>query len=129
MGYSIPISNAKPMIDELMNRETVSSSEQGFLGVNGNTAQNVTADYAERFNMPVGIYINDVIENSPAAKAGLVAGDIITGVDDVKVETIDDLIDALSYKKAGQEIILKFQTKKNGAYIEKSLSITLADKN
>lgn len=128
MGYAIPISKAIPMIDELMNRKTVTKSEQGYLGIDASTAQNVTSDYAERFHMPVGIYINDVIKNSPAEKAGMVQGDIITGVDSVSVETIDDLVSAMSYKQAGQQISLKIQTKENGSYVEKTLKITLGKK-
>ncbi len=128
MGYAIPISKAIPMIDELMNRKQVTKNNQGFLGVDASTAQNVTADYADRFNMPIGIYVNDVIKGSPAEKAGLVQGDIITGVDSVTVETIDDLVDALSYKQAGQKISLKIQTKENGSYVEKTLKVTLGKK-
>lgn len=129
MGYAIPISNAIPMINELMNREEVSESEQGYLGINAQTAQNVTETYSERFNMPVGIYINEVLKSSPAAKAGLEQGDIITGVDDVSVATIDDLVNALSYKKAGEKIELKIQQKQNGEYTEKTLKVTLGKKN
>ncbi len=129
MGYAIPISSAIPMINELMNREVIAENEQGFLGINASTAQNVTEIYSERFNMPIGVYINDVIENSPVDEAGLVQGDIITGLDNVKIETIDDLKSALSYKKEGQEIKLTIQTKENGQYVEKTLTVTLGKKN
>ena len=125
MGYAIPISDALPMINELMNREVVKESEKGFLGIDASTAQNVTDVYAERFNMPIGIYINDIIENSPAESAGLMQGDIITGVGETKVETTDDLVDILSFKKIGDVIDLKVQVKENGAYAEKTLVVTL----
>jgi serine protease Do len=128
MGYAIPISTAIPMIDELMNRQVVVAGEQGYLGINASTAENVTSDYAERFNMPVGVYVNDVIEDSPAENAGLIRGDIIVGVDSIKVETIDDLINVLSFKKSGEEITLKIETKESGAYTEKTLNITLGHK-
>ena len=129
MGYAIPISKAIPIINELMNREVVATGEQGFLGIDASTAQEVTQAYAERFNMPIGVYVNDIIDNSPAADAGLKQGDIITGLDSSKVETIDDLVSALSYKKAGQEVSLIIQVKENGQYVEKTLKVTLAEKN
>lgn len=129
MGYAIPISTAVPMINELINRETVTDNEKGFLGIEAASAQTVTEEFAKRFNMPVGIYVNDVLKNSPAEKAGLRQGDIITGVDNVTVKTIDDLANALSYKKAGQTIELKIQVKSNGAYQEKVLKIELAKKS
>ncbi len=128
MGYAIPISDAVPMINELMNREIVSVEEQGFLGINTSTAQEVTDIYAKRFNMPIGIYVNDVVEDSPAAKAGLMQGDIITGLDGSKIETIEDLKNALSYKKAGQTIELKVQVLEGGSYAEKVLEVTLGEK-
>jgi serine protease Do len=129
MGYAIPITKAIPMINELMNRESVATADQGFLGIDASSAQNVTQEYATRFNMPIGVYVNDVIKGSPAEAAGLVQGDIITGLDNSKVETIDDLVNALSYKKAGQQVKLVIQVKENGSYVEKTLDITLGKKN
>ncbi len=128
MGYAIPITNAVPMINELMNREVVAASEQGFLGIDTSTAQEVTDAYAQRFNMPIGIYVNDVVKGSPAEKAGLMQGDIITGMDGVKVETIEDLKNALQYKKAGQDVKLTVQVIEGGAYTEKTLNVTLGEK-
>lgn len=129
MGYAIPISSAIPMINELMNRELVADGEQGFLGIDANTAQNVTELYAQRFNMPIGVYVNDVIEGSPADEAGLEQGNIITGLDGNTIETIEDLKNVLSYKKAGQKVKLIIQVRENGAYTEKTLEVTLGKRN
>lgn len=129
MGYAIPMSSAVPMINELMNRQAVSADEQGFLGIDTSDVQNVTEDYAERFNMPVGIYVNDVIDKSPADKAGLAQGNIIVGIDNMTVKTVDDLANTLRYKKAGQEINLKIKVKVNGEYQDKDLKVTLGKRN
>ncbi len=129
IGYAIPISSAVPLINELVNRESVSTNKQGFLGIDVSTAQNVTEEHSERFKLPIGVYVNDVIEDSPAAKAGLEQGHIIVGVDNVKVKTIDDLINALSYKRAGQNINLKIMVKSDGEYKERILEVTLGKKN
>ena len=126
MGYAIPISQAVPLINELMNREVVSERDQGYLGIDVKTAQEVTDVHSKTFHMPIGVYINDVVSNSPAEKAGLVQGNIITAIDYLTIESIDDLINALSYKKAGQEIKLTVQVKENGVYTEKILDITLS---
>lgn len=128
MGYAIPISDAVPMINELMNREVVAVEDQGFLGIDSSTAQEVNEIYSERFNMPIGVYINDVVEDSPAEKAGLMQGDIITGLDGNKIEKIADLRNALSYKKAGQTVKLTIQVLDGGAYSEKVLEVTLGSK-
>lgn len=128
IGYAIPISDAVPMINELMNREEIKTSEQGFLGVYLDSAQNVTELHAERFNMPIGVYINEVVEDSPAANAGLKAGYIITGIDSHKIETTDDIVNVLSYRKAGETIKLKTSVLENGEYVEKTLDVTLGKK-
>ena len=129
MGYAIPISTALPMMNELMNRQVISADEKGYLGLNTKAAQNVTEEYSKRFNLPIGIYVNEVENDSPVAKAGLQQGDIITGVDKVEVKTVDDLANALSYKKAGQTIDLRVQVKSNGKYVEKVLKVTLGKGN
>ncbi|MFT4146286.1 MAG: trypsin-like peptidase domain-containing protein [Mobilitalea sp.] len=128
MGYAIPITSAIPMINELIDRQLVAENEQGFLGINVTTAQNVTDAIAERFGMPIGVYVNEVVGASPAEEAGLKQSDIITGIDGVTVKTIDELKEILSYKKAGQTINITVQVKENGEYVEKTLEVTLASK-
>ncbi len=128
MGYAIPISSAIPMINELMNRHAISKSQQGYLGIDASTAQNVTQEVSDAYGIPVGIYINDVISGSPADKAGLERGDVITGVDGVTVKTLDELANALTYKKAGQKIDLKVKVKVSGAYQDKTLNVSLGKK-
>ncbi|NLK75038.1 MAG: trypsin-like serine protease [Clostridiales bacterium] len=126
MGYAIPISSAIPMINELINRELLNESERGFLGINLTTARNVTEVFSQSFNMPVGIFVNDVVEDSPAEKAGLKQGNIIVGFNDMKVETIEDLLNILTYSRAGEEITLVVKVLENGEYIEKELKVTLS---
>ena len=70
MGYAIPISDAIPMINLLMSNQVLEVNEMGFLGINVETAQNVTADLSYQFSMPIGIYINEIVEDSPATIAG-----------------------------------------------------------
>lgn len=128
MGYAIPISDVVPMINDLMNREVLKESEKGFLGIRLDTAQNVTDIYSQRFNMPVGVYINDVVQGSPAETAGLKQGHIITKVNDRKIKTIDDLVNVLSYSKVGETITLTISTLDNGEYTEKELPVTLGER-
>ena len=128
MGYAIPISTAIPMINELMNRETVAKADQGYLGLYVDSAQNVTEAYAQRFNMPVGVYVNEVAKDSPAEKAGLKQGMIITKINDTQIKTIDDLVSTLSYHKAGETITITAGVFGNGEYTDQTLTVTLGDK-
>lgn len=128
MGYAIPISDAIPMINLLMNNKAQEISDMGFLGINVETAQNVTQDLAEQFNMPVGIYINDIVEDSPAEKAGLRPGHIIFAFDDIKVETVDDLLNILAYSRPGDEVVIKVKERQEGKYVDKELNVTLGER-
>lgn len=128
MGYAIPISDAIPMINLLMNNKALDITEMGFLGINVETAQNVTKDLAEQFHMPIGIFINDIVEDSPAEKAGLRSGHIIVGLNGVKIETIEDLLNILTYSRPGEEIILKVKELQDGSYIEKELNVILSER-
>jgi serine protease Do len=64
MGFAIPISTATPIINELMSREILSPDQQGFLGISGG---DVTEDAAAAYNMPVGVFVNEVVENGTCA--------------------------------------------------------------
>lgn len=125
MGYAIPISDAIPMINLLMNNKVVEVAEMGFLGINVETAQDVTEDLSELYNIPVGIYVNDVVEDSPAEKAGLKTGDVIVGFNDIKIETKEDLLNVLSYTRSGDEVTLKVKERSDGKYVEKVLNVVL----
>lgn len=128
MGYAIPITDAIPMINLLMNNKVMEVAEMGFLGINVETAQNVTKDLSEQFNMPIGIFINDVVEDSPAEKAGLRSGHIIVAFDDLKVETVEDLLNILTYSRPGDEAVIKIKELQNGEYVEKELNVVLSER-
>lgn len=128
MGFAIPISDAIPVINELMDRETLAEDEQGFLGINLTSARDVTESDAKRFSMPIGIYVNEIVRNSPAENAGLKQGDIIVGFNKKTVETIDDLVNILSYTRAGEKINLVINVLVDGQYVEKVLEVTLGNR-
>lgn len=125
IGYAIPISDAIPVITELMNREELAESEQGYLGI---VPKVITDAYVERFHMPKGIYIVEVTEGSPADIAGLTQGMVITKVNNKAVEKMEDLQDILTYTKAGTEVKVTIMELESGEYVEKELKVTLGNK-
>lgn len=129
MGYAIPISKAQPILEKLMTMETkekVSDDEKGYLGV---TLANVTDDVSKMYNMPVGVCVTEVIEGSPAEDAGILAGDVITAVDDTTVETYDDITGQLDYYASGEKVTLTVMRADNGSYEEQKIDVTLGDSN
>ena len=127
MGYAIPISAAKPIIENLLikaDRQVVAESERGYLGI---TVTNAT-DYMQSDSIPAGAYIDKVSKESAADKAGLMAGDIITKFGDDEILSLSDLQEALCYYKKGQTITVNVQRRdKYGEYSEVSVEVTLQD--
>ena len=125
MGYAIPISKAKPILEELMNRETrekVDSSKKGYLGV---SLANLTTEAIEMYNMPTGAFVRSVEDDSPAQEAGICKGDIIVKFDGQKVSDGDDLLDKLQYYKSGEKIEAVIARATNGEYEENTIALTL----
>lgn len=125
MGYAIPISKAKPILEELMNRETrekVDSSKKGYLGV---SLASLTTEAIEMYNMPTGAFVRNVENDSPAQEAGICKGDIIVKFDGQKVSDGDDLLDKLQYYKSGEKIETVIARATNGEYEENTIELTL----
>ncbi len=126
MGYAIPINEAEPILNNLMNRQTrdkTSEEEQGFLGVSG---INVSSDASNMYNLPVGVYVNSVTEEGPAEAAGIQAGDIIKSFDGQKVSDFAELQKLLTYYKAGETVEVVISRADDGNYEEQTVEVTLA---
>ena len=130
MGYAIPINTASPILDELMNRTTrekVSDSEElGFLGVD---PRDVSEEARQIYNLPAGAFVYSVVEGSPAEKAGIKKGDIITKLDGITISSRDELFSRMEYYKAGESIDVVVKTAEGGEYVENTISVTLAKKS
>lgn len=129
MGYAIPITTAKPIIEELMQHETrkkVSDSERSFLGISGT---DVTSDVSETYDMPKGVYVAQVLENSAAESAGLLKGDIITAFDGDTISSMSQLQGVLEYYAAGSVVELTIMRHEAGSYQEQKVTVTLGAKS
>ncbi len=127
MGYAIPINTAKPIINELIENGSVSEDEQAYLGISGQT---IDSSMAAQFHMPTGVYVQQVMSNSPAKSAGMSAGDIITEFNGSEVSTMDGLQDKISNIKAGTKVKIVVQRQsQSGSYESKTLTVTLGKKS
>lgn len=121
VGYAIPISVATPIIDELMNKEELTESEKGYLGVSVKTV----TDEASYYNIPNGVYVEAVSEGGAADKAGLKAGDIITCINNMEVTTKESLQEKVNSYRKGTEIEVIFQRSNDGTYKENKITVKL----
>ncbi len=127
MGYAIPISDARPIIEDLMTKQTrlrVEEENRGFLGITG---IDVVSEYSQLYGMPKGVYISSVSEGTGAAAAGLIRGDIITALNGEEIKSMDDLKDELSYYSAGTTVELTIMQGSPTGYQAKNVSVTLGE--
>lgn len=126
MGFAIPISQAEPIINDLINREVVDEADSAYLGIAG---QDVTSQISEAYGMPEGVYVTQVKEGTAAEKAGIQKGDIITEFDGKKVSSMEGLRDNMQYYAAGTTVDVVVQKNQNGEWQEQTISVTLGQKN
>lgn len=120
-GYAIPMSDAMPIINQLIEREKVDQSQQAFLGIQG---QDISSDVAQAYNMPEGVYVYQVVSGSAAENAGIRQGDIITSFDGQAVSTMKQLKELMTYYKSGQKVKVTFERLGNG-YEEQTVEVKL----
>ncbi|MFH0839230.1 MAG: DegQ family serine endoprotease [Candidatus Omnitrophota bacterium] len=112
IGFAIPVNMAKSIIDDLIQFGKVSRPWVG-IGI-----QDVTPELKKHFGIKEqeGVLINQIYEDSPAAKAGLKIGDVIQQVDGIKVKDSQSLVKEILKKRIGKKIRLGIV--KGGKFIE-----------
>ncbi len=125
MGYAIPISTAKPIIEDLMQKETrrkVPQEERAFLGIAGT---DVIEEATARYEMPEGVYVSNVLEDTAADEAGILKGDIIMYIDGERITHMEGLQGLLEYYAAGTEVEVVVMRQSNGEYKERTVKVVL----
>ncbi len=125
MGYAISMSDAMPVIKELMTkttREKVSDENASYLGI---SARDFSSDMSSAYGIPEGIYVTSVASGSAAEKAGITEQSVITKFDGVSVSTVSALESRLEYYAAGETVEVTLQVNTGSGYTEKTVSVTL----
>ena len=112
LGFAIPVNDIKNVVDDLV--EHGYATNRAFLGVSlrdtsYSTSNNPYGGYGGLFSMfygqmQYGAYVDSVLENSPAEKGGIKAGDIIVSIDGNVVSTAAEVTSAVSNCEVGAEI-------------------------
>ncbi len=96
MGYSIPINVAIEIGEKLVTKP--------FMGIQGANITDIIDGDIKALGLPNGVYIDAVVVASSADEAGLKSGDIITKMDDVEIESFDDLGEFLETCEINDEV-------------------------
>lgn len=109
IGYAIPSDRVEYVATQLIQSGKLTSSDQGFLGIQG---QDVTAQTAAAYGLSaqsgvlVSGFASDTSGQSPAEQAGLQTGDIIVAVNGTSISSSDDLAAATLARLPGTKVTL-----------------------
>jgi serine protease Do len=119
MGYAISINEAIPVINALIEKGYI---VRPWLGIGISTVNEFVASL---FNLSVdkGVLITNVVKDSPADKAGLEEGDIVTILDDKEISDTSELIRAISSSEVGQTVVITYWR----GDTKETASVTLAE--
>lgn len=129
MGYAIPINEAKPVLEELMLKETrdrVPEAERGSLGIR---AEDVSEEARQIYDIPAGAFVYEIYAGSTAGQAGLQRGDIITEFDGNRIRSSDALENLLGYYRAGESVEIGYETNRGGSYQAETVTVILGEEN
>lgn len=112
IGFAVPSNMAKTVFDQLIKEGRI---KRGWLGVN---IQDMTPELSQKFGLdrPEGVLINGIIKDSPADKAGLKRGDIITEFNGRSVIDVGSFRNSVAGTPPGKKV--KVKTFRQGSYRE-----------
>lgn len=122
IGFAVPINIVKPIIESFKN---TGSFEEATIGVYAYDKEVIPyLNGSTNVNFEKGIYVAQITKNGPSDSTELKEGDVITNIDDVSLNTMNDLRQYIYTKKPNDEVILKITRGK----INKEIKIKLGKK-
>lgn len=99
IGFAIPINQVRSIVDSIIEKGYIS---EPYIGIRlGDVSEE-----AQRYGLPAGAAVVDVVEDSPAEEAGLQPNDIITEANGTEIASYSDLIDLVDASEVGDELVL-----------------------
>ena len=119
IGFAIPINIVKPIIESFKNEGKFEEATIGILTYDKEVIPYLNSNF--NLNFDKGIYVAQILKNGPASNTELKEGDIIKKIDDIELDTVNDLREYIYSKNPNDEVILKIIRGK----IEKQIKIIL----
>ena len=99
IGFAIPVNDVMPIVESIIEKGYISKP---YIGVSISDV----SDEAQAYGIPAGAAVQQVAADSPAEKAGLTAGDVITAVNGNAITGKNDLVDVIGEAQVGDELVL-----------------------
>lgn len=123
IGFAIPINSALPVLEEIIAKGYVSKPFMGIFG------RDVTEDLAKMYDIPMGVFVSDIIPSGPASHSDLKAYDIITAIDGQPVLTMFDLNRIIAGYTIGDSITVTVQRETDDVFKTLEIEITIGDRH
>lgn len=120
IGFAVPINIIKPIIEKF---DKTGKFEEPTIGISGYD-KNVIPYLDKDISITSGVYVENIVNGSPAEQKGILKGDIILKIDDKEINTMNELKEYVYSKYPGDEVNLSI--KRNG--ISKNVKINLGKK-
>lgn len=124
IGFAIPINIIKPIIEQLVSNGEYITPTLGMFAYDKDIVPYINQELTQNIKLDTGIYVANVIRNSPAERSGMKRGDILLEIDGIKLEKMSELRTYIYSKKVGEKVNIKY-IRGNKEY---QISITLAKK-
>ena len=117
IGFAIPVSMAKDVLEQIIAEGSVT---RGYIGI---SPQDITPELAESLKLKIarGALVAQVVRGSPADKAGVMSGDVITGIDGKNIQDSVTAMAVIAGLKPGQDA--RFQLTRSEKAIELAVNV------
>lgn len=122
IGFAIPINNVKPIIKKLEQTGEINQATLGVYAYDKDIVPYINEELGTKMNLESGIYVTEIIKNSPADKAKLKKGDIILEIDGIELTKMSTLRNYIYEKEAGETVKIKYLRNRKENEIEITLS-------
>ncbi|MBQ3076851.1 MAG: trypsin-like peptidase domain-containing protein, partial [Clostridia bacterium] len=99
IGFAIPVNSVRSIVESIIEKGYIAKP---FIGV---TVDNVSEEVLS-YGLPAGAAVRSVVEDSPAEQAGLKVGDIITAVDELAIDSAQELTERIRETLPGDVVSL-----------------------
>ena len=116
LGFAIPTTTVKRVVEDLICQGYVSGEPT--IGI---TCYTVTQEIAEEYDLPLGVYVDSVQQDSDAKKQGVFPGDVIVEANGQSITTIEELLALKEGMETGD--VIHFRLWRSGAYLERDVTL------
>ncbi|HMM21510.1 MAG TPA: trypsin-like peptidase domain-containing protein [Selenomonadales bacterium] len=117
IGFAIPINSARPILQSIIDKGRV---VRAYLGV-GLLDRNLATQYGYDITIDKGVYVAKIHKGGPAAKAGIVEGDVIISVGGIEANSVADLRTVMDSQQVGS--VVSVGIIRNGASVTKNVTL------